>query len=87
MPLSAKLEDQQSLQRFIHGKTDRQIAVASLTIIDEHVRECSERWNRIAKYMRICGGCLLLLVMDRLFVETPIASGVHKLLAWAFGVL
>lgn len=80
--LSMPLADQQALNEFIKDKTDREIGVVALTIIDQHVRECSERWNHIMLVLKWIGSALGLLVLERLANDVPT---IKPLLAHFFG--
>lgn len=72
--LSVPLADQQAIAEYIKDKTDREVGVAALTIIDQHVKECAERWDRVILVGKWLGSGIGLLVLDRLVTD------VH----WAF---
>jgi len=70
--LSPQLSDQQDLEHFISDKTDRQIAVAGLTIIDSHVRECTERWGKIYRMFKFIGLMMGALILERIATDLHI---------------
>lgn len=84
--LSSKLSDQQDLEHFISDKTDRQIAVAGLTIIDSHVRECTDRWGKIYRMFKFIGLSIGALVAERIATDLHIPSDfVSKFFSWIIG--
>jgi hypothetical protein len=72
--LSVELSDQQSLRDFVKDKTDREVGLAALTIIDTHLKECAERQDHVMKILKWIGSAVGCLILER------VANDVH----WQF---
>jgi uncharacterized protein with HEPN domain len=85
--LSERLTDQQELDQFVHDKTDRQVALTGLFMINDHVKECSERWRKIYSAIRLMGLGVSLILVDRVASEMPhqVTDIVHTLCSHLLG--
>ena len=69
--LSTQLEDQIQIDDFVKDKTDREIAMAGLYFFNSHVKECSDRWNKVYRTLKWVGVGVFLIFGDRVANEMP----------------
>ena len=69
--LSEQLKEHQSVEQFVKDKTDRQIAIMGLTIIDQHIKECADRWSRVVKLITYVGVGVGMIITER------VANDIH----------
>jgi hypothetical protein len=74
--LSSQLEDQLNIDEFVKGKTDREVGVMGLVLINSHIKECADRWGKVYRGMHYLGVGIFVIICDRIASELPSKVGV-----------
>lgn len=77
-----QLSDQKEIDDFIEGKSDREVAVASLTMIDRHEKVCAERWavlQQFGKWILSFFGLLIFIELAKLLkIDPSVIANIFK---------
>lgn len=76
--MSDSIRNRNDVEEFIKGKSDRDVAVTSLILIDEHLLECSQRWLRVYRILIAVAGGIGMLVASKIvemFQILPVHHG------------